>query len=86
MRDFDIIVVGAGPAGLAFARGLEGSGLTVALVERQPAEVLAEPPVDGREIALTHRSVATLERLGAWNRIAPDQIFALRAARVYNGR
>ncbi|MEL7707679.1 5-demethoxyubiquinol-8 5-hydroxylase UbiM [Citromicrobium bathyomarinum] len=86
MRDFDIIVVGAGPAGLAFARGLEGSGLTVALVERQPAEVLAEPPVDGREIALTHRSVATLELLGAWNRIAPDQIFALRAARVYNGR
>jgi ubiquinone biosynthesis UbiH/UbiF/VisC/COQ6 family hydroxylase len=86
MRDFDIIVVGAGPAGLAFARALEGSGLNIALVERQPEEVLAEPPVDGREIALTHRSVATLEHLGGWSHIAPDQIFALRAARVYNGR
>lgn len=86
MRDFDIIVVGAGPAGLAFARALEGSGLRIALVERQPEEVLAAPPVDGREIALTHRSVATLEHLGALSHIAPDQIFALRAARVYNGR
>ena len=86
MRDFDIIVVGAGPAGLAFARALDGSGLRIALVERQPAEVLAEPPVDGREIALTYRSVATLEHLGAWSHIAADQIFALRAARVYNGR
>jgi len=86
MHDFDIIVVGAGPAGLAFARALEGSGLDIALVERQPADVLASPPVDGREIALTHRSVATLERLGAWGRIPPDQIFALRAARVYNGQ
>ena len=43
MRDFDIIVVGAGPAGLAFARALEGSGLNIALVERQPEEVLAAP-------------------------------------------
>ncbi len=86
MRDFDVIVVGAGPAGLAFARALDGSGLRIALVERQGEEVLAAPPVDGREIALTHRSVATLVRLGAWRRIAPDQIFALRAARVFNGR
>ena len=45
MHDFDIIVVGAGPAGLAFARALEGSGLDIALVERQPADVLASPPV-----------------------------------------
>ncbi|MBL4793547.1 MAG: FAD-dependent monooxygenase, partial [Citromicrobium sp.] len=86
MHDFDIIVVGAGPAGLAFTRALADSGLSIALVERQPADVLAAPPVDGREIALTHRSVATLEKLGAWGRIPPDEIFALRAARVYNGR
>ncbi len=86
MRDFDIIVVGAGPAGLAFVRALDGSGLRIALVERQPEEVLAAPPFDGREIALTHRSVATLERLGAWSHMAPDQVFALRAARVYNSR
>ena len=30
--DFDMAVVGAGPAGLCFARSLAGSGLSVALV------------------------------------------------------
>lgn len=44
MRDFDIIVVGAGPSGLAFARALDGSGLRIALIERQVADVLADPP------------------------------------------
>lgn len=86
MRDFDIIVVGAGPAGLGFARALEPTGLRIALIERQAEAELASPPVDGREIALTHRSVATLERLGAWDRIAPEGVSALRGARVYNGR
>lgn len=40
--DFDIIIVGAGPAGLAFARALAGSGLSFAIVERQ------EQPAAGR--------------------------------------
>ena len=86
MQDFDIIVVGAGPAGLAFARALNGSGLRIALIERQTEEVLAAPPVDGREIALTQRSVDTLGRLGAWDRIDPAQIYPLRGAQVFNGR
>ncbi|GAB5347752.1 5-demethoxyubiquinol-8 5-hydroxylase UbiM [Alteriqipengyuania sp. 357] len=86
MPEFDIIVVGAGPSGLAFVRALDGCGLRIALVERQPEAVLAAPPVDGREIALTHRSVDTLRRLGAWHRIDDNHIFALRGARVYNGR
>ena len=55
MSRFDIVVVGAGPAGLSFARSLAGSGLKVALVERQPRAALADPVDDGREIALTHR-------------------------------
>ena len=86
MHDFDIIVVGAGPAGLGFVRALAGAGLRIALIERQAEATLAAPPVDGREIALTHRSVATLERLGAWCHIPPDQVFALRGAQVFNGR
>ena len=31
---FDIVIIGAGPAGLCFARSLAGSGLRIALVER----------------------------------------------------
>ncbi|GGB56847.1 hypothetical protein GCM10011505_42200 [Tistrella bauzanensis] len=81
----DIAVIGAGPAGLAFAAALAGSGLAVVLVDPSPASMLADPPFDGREIALTHHSVAVLERLGAWARINPDEVSPLRMARVLNG-
>ena len=81
----DIIIVGAGPAGLAFARGLAGTGLSVALVERQSLAALADPADDGREIALTHRSVATLRDLGAWQRIDQAAVAPLRSARVLDG-
>ena len=50
--EFDIAVVGAGPAGLCFARSLAGSGLSVALVEKQPLAAIAEPAFDGREDAI----------------------------------
>jgi ubiquinone biosynthesis UbiH/UbiF/VisC/COQ6 family hydroxylase len=81
----DVAIVGAGPAGLAFAASLAGSGLRVAVIERQPAAMLAAPPVDGREIALTLRSVRELQALGAWDRIDADGIAPLREARVLNG-
>ncbi|MGN5375495.1 MAG: FAD-dependent hydroxylase [Sphingomonas hengshuiensis] len=81
----DVMIVGAGPAGLAFARGLAGAGLSVAVIERQPRAALADPPDDGREIALTHRSVATLRALDAWRRIDPAVVAPLRVARVLDG-
>ena len=36
---FDIIIAGAGPAGLSFARSLAGTGLKIALVEKLPEKV-----------------------------------------------
>lgn len=79
----DIIIVGAGPAGLAFARSLRGAGLNIALIERQPREALADPGYDGREIALTQRSIGLLQELDAWDRIPESH--ALATARVLNG-
>ncbi|WBO21099.1 5-demethoxyubiquinol-8 5-hydroxylase UbiM [Sphingomonas abietis] len=81
----DIVIAGAGPAGLAFARSLAGSGLSVALIERQSLPGLAHPASDGREIALTHHSVGILRDLGAWEHIDPADIAPLRGARVLNG-
>lgn len=80
----DILVIGAGPAGLAFAQSLEGAGLSVTLIDAQPRAALETPAFDGREIALTHRSVATLKALGAWERLEP-LASPLREARVLNG-
>jgi len=78
--------VGAGPAGLCFARALAGSGLQVALVEQQPRAALAEAAFDGREIALTHASRQILETLGIWQRLDPAEISPLRDAKVMDGR
>ena len=82
---FDIVVAGAGPVGLAFAASLAGSGLRIALVDPQPAAALADPGDDGREIALTDRTVSLLKAMGAWDRIPEAVIAPLRRMRVLNG-
>jgi ubiquinone biosynthesis UbiH/UbiF/VisC/COQ6 family hydroxylase len=85
MMDFDVIVIGAGPSGLCFARALSGDGLRIALVEAQSTAQLGAPAFDGREIALTHHSVALLQKLDVWPRIPIDERHPLQAAKVLNG-
>ncbi|MEI9401865.1 5-demethoxyubiquinol-8 5-hydroxylase UbiM [Mesorhizobium argentiipisi] len=85
MTNFDIVVVGAGPIGLAFAASLAASDLKVALIERRSMADLAQPAFDGREIALTHASVKILQELGAWDAIPCSEKSPLRGARVLNG-
>ncbi len=82
---FDIAVIGAGPAGLAFVRSLAGAGLSVVLIEGQAETSLRDPAFDGREIALTHHSMRLLKTMGVWDRIPADDISDLRQARVLDG-
>ncbi|MFY1055017.1 5-demethoxyubiquinol-8 5-hydroxylase UbiM [Ectopseudomonas khazarica] len=81
----DIVIVGAGPAGLCLARALSGHGLSIMLLERQAEQALAAPAFDGREMALTHGSQALLERLGLWSRLPAEDVAVLRDAQVFNG-
>lgn len=81
-----VVIVGAGPAGLALAIGLARGGVPVTLVERMQVDALADPAFDGREIALTHSSIAALKRLGAWQNIPSGRIYPLASARVLNGK
>ncbi|WP_322061452.1 5-demethoxyubiquinol-8 5-hydroxylase UbiM [Paraburkholderia sp. J63] len=82
----DIVVVGAGPAGLCFARSLAGMGLKIVVVDQQGADELRNPEFDGREIALTHQSIGILKRLDLWDRIESPWKSRLLDARIYNGK
>lgn len=83
--DADIIVVGAGPAGLAFCRSLNSSNLKILLIEKNTQENIANPKFDAREIALTHASRNSMKKLGIWGRVKPEDIYPLYDARVFNG-
>ena len=82
---YDIVIIGAGPVGLSFARALSGSGLRIAIVEQQAESALTDPADDGREIALTHRSHRLMNELGLWQCIDAHDIGSLRDARVIDG-
>lgn len=81
----DIIIVGAGPAGLSFAAAAARQGLSVTLVEKQAEAKLAKPDYDGREIALTHRSRRVMGELGLWDCVPPKEISLIKDAKVLNG-
>ncbi|QNP47307.1 5-demethoxyubiquinol-8 5-hydroxylase UbiM [Diaphorobacter aerolatus] len=83
--DCDVLIVGGGPAGLSLSIALSEAGFTSIVVEQQAAATLANPPVDGREIALTHPSVEWLRRLGSWSELAAHEIGRIREAHVHDG-
>ncbi|MDE2501873.1 MAG: 5-demethoxyubiquinol-8 5-hydroxylase UbiM, partial [Burkholderiales bacterium] len=81
----DLIIVGAGPAGLALATALARDGTRSLVLEQQPQAAIEQPAEDGRDIALTHRSRRILEALGIWQRLPAQEIAPLVEARVSNG-
>jgi ubiquinone biosynthesis UbiH/UbiF/VisC/COQ6 family hydroxylase len=82
---FDVVVVGAGPAGLALAKSLGDSDLRCLVLEQASRATIENPAEDGREIALTHRSRKIMERLGLWQHIPSAEVAPLREARVLDG-
>ncbi len=81
----DIIIIGAGPAGLSCACSLSALGLKVIVVEKNTEKSLASPKYDGREIALTHHSKTLMEDMGVWNRIPDNVISLVKEAKVLDG-
>jgi ubiquinone biosynthesis UbiH/UbiF/VisC/COQ6 family hydroxylase len=81
----DVVIIGAGPAGLSLACALADAGLSVRVLEQQAPAALETPAPDGREIALTHRSRRLMTQLGLWDELPTDLIAPLREARVLDG-
>jgi ubiquinone biosynthesis UbiH/UbiF/VisC/COQ6 family hydroxylase len=78
LNEFDVAIVGGGLVGLSLARALQGSGLRLALVDREPPAGAADVDPSGwdsRVYAISPASETWLERLGTWpaqaDRIAP---------------
>lgn len=82
---FDLVIVGAGPSGLALAVALRDTDLRIAIVDSHDEKTLCDAPFDGREIALTHFSKCFLEEMGIWQLIDVNEIFPLREAMAMNG-
>ena len=77
MTDFEAIVVGAGPAGLAAAALLAVQGRRVALAAKAAGDTR-----DPRTVALMEPSVRLLEHLGVWPGTLKDQTCPLRKLRL----
>ncbi len=83
--EYDIAVIGAGPTGLSFACSLRDSGLKVLVVEKQTKKLLSDPPVDGRDIALTHLSRKLMRQQGSWQVVGDSNISPIQRAEVIDG-
>ncbi len=84
-RAKDVLIVGAGPSGLSLACALAASGLEIAVIDKQPLAQIAEPAMDGRDIAMTHLSKTILAEMGVWQRFSKEEIHPLEQATVQNG-
>jgi 2-octaprenyl-6-methoxyphenol hydroxylase len=70
----DIIIIGGGPIGAAFALALKHRGLDITLLEARDA-----PSAETRTLALSYGSKLLLEKFGAWPREA-TQITAIHVS------
>lgn len=85
IQAYDVAIVGAGPIGLSMAQALSGTGLSIALIEKQSQANTQNPAPDGREIAITHRTKSIMQDLHQWQRIMDTDVHFLQRAEVYNG-
>ncbi|MGW0890107.1 FAD-dependent monooxygenase [Saccharopolyspora sp. NPDC002578] len=77
--DPTVLVVGAGPTGLALACGLRRRGISVRVVDKANG-----PVTTSRALGVQPRGVEVLMRLGALSDL-PDQVLPLREVRMYAG-
>lgn len=82
---YDVVVIGAGMVGAAFACALRGSGLRLAVVEsRAPSMDWPSDSVDLRVSAISAASQQTFAALGTWDRMAALGVSPFREMYVWD--
>lgn len=83
---FDVLIIGGGLVGASLAAALKSGGLSVALVEAQPAPAdvpLPDADWDSRIYAISPGSAAFLAECGAWQRLDSARVQKVEAMRVF---
>ena len=68
MLQADLLIVGAGPVGMALALALKDAGLDIVLADARPRTAVTQ---DARVLALAWGTQLTLQRLGVWQQNDP---------------
>ncbi|MEL0629740.1 FAD-dependent monooxygenase [Psychromonas aquatilis] len=82
MQSFDVTIIGGGMVGLALARSLKESSLSVAVIETNETPDLSEQP-ENRVSAISFASKTLLENLDAWPLLKTQRITPYHSMQVW---
>ncbi|KAA3666629.1 FAD-dependent 2-octaprenylphenol hydroxylase [Pectobacterium carotovorum] len=85
MQSFDVVIAGGGMVGLALACGLQGSGLRIAVLEKQ----VAEPQPLGKDHALRVSAInaaseCLLRHIGVWENLVAQRVSPYNDMQVWD--
>lgn len=80
--DLDVVIIGGGLVGASLATALKSSGLSIGLLESQPASA-NNAGWDSRIYAISPGNAAFLEECGAWQHLDMDRVQVVHAMRVF---
>jgi 2-octaprenylphenol hydroxylase len=80
--DLDVVIIGGGLVGASLATALKSSGLSIGLLESQPASANNDG-WDSRIYAISPGNAKFLEECGAWQHLDMGRVQAVHAMRVF---
>jgi ubiquinone biosynthesis UbiH/UbiF/VisC/COQ6 family hydroxylase len=84
--EFDVIVVGGGPVGLALARALRGARVAVVSRDAPPPAPGGDGAFDARVYAVSPGNAAFLRELKAWQALPSERVTPVVGMRVFGDR
>lgn len=80
--DFDVVIIGGGLVGASLAAALRSSGLSLGLLESQPAEIRNEG-WDSRIYAISPGNATFLADCGAWQHLDMSRVQPVSAMQIF---